>query len=459
MNARIPVFTGGAAPRPIGFAGAHRERGSVMIIVIWVCLGLVALVLYYANSMTSELRAAENRLAQIEAQQVVAAGTRYAAFQLARYATGGAFPRPEEILAEALPVGDGQFWLIGRDNDQVPDSEPVFGVIDEASKLNLNTATRAMLEALPGITPDLVEAILSWRRRGADEEGGAGGSSYSTMDPPRVNKGGPFETVDELRLLFGATLDVLLGEDTNRNGALDANENDAEQSAPRDDQNGQLFAGVLEYVTVYSRQPLQRPEGGRRINISTPQTRQGLFNSLARKLDPGRAQQIVARIGDARFESVADFMWASDMTQEEYALVHADFTHEDRTSTGLINVNTASETVLACIPGIGPENAATLVAYRQAHPDALTSFAWLREVLSRGAVQRAGRYITDQSYQFTADVAAVGRFGRGYARARTVFDLSTGTPRIIYHQDLTSFGWALGSAVRQQLRSTRENRT
>ena len=436
-----------------------RERGSVMIIVIWVCLGLVALTLYFANSMSSELRAADNRAAELEAQQAAAGGTRYASYLLTQYATAGRVPLIEEYTAEMLPVGEGYFWFIGRDNNQLPSTEPVFGLVDEASKLNLNTATRAMLEALPGITPELVEAILSWKRRSgsAEESGAVDGNSYARLDPPRLNKGAPFESVDELRLVYGATLDVVFGEDTNRNGALDPNENDGEQSAPRDDQNGQLFAGIAEYVTVWSRQPSRSSEGRRRVNITTPQTRAAgnLAAALQRKL-PGRAGAIMNAIGNRTYESVAEFMWDSGMTAEEYALVHSDFTHRDGTVTGLINVNTASEAVLACSPGIGIENAPMLVAYRLQHPDLLTSFAWLRDVLSRASLARAGRYLTDESYQFSADVAAVGRHGRGYARTRTIFDMSNGTPRIIYHQDLSAYGWALGSQARQMSRNSRE---
>lgn len=449
-------------------SGAHRagvcrrrrpERGSVLIIVIWVCLGLVALALYFANSMSSELRAADNRVAQLEAEQAVAAGTRYAAYQLSQFAVGGVVPRVEEIKAEALPVGNAQFWFIGRDPDRLPESQPVFGLVDEASKLNLNTATRSMLESLPGMTPELAEAILTWKRRGAEDEGGAAGNTYASLEPPRMNKGAPFESVDELRLVYGATIEMLFGEDANRNGALDLNEDDADSSAPRDDQNGQLFAGISEYVTVYSREPLRSSDGRRRIDIRRPQSRQGLRGVLQRRLDPGRAEEVMNRLGDRNFESVAEFMWDSGLTAEEFARIQTDVTHSDRAVSGLINVNTAPEAVLACIPGIGIENAPTLVAYRLAHPDLLTSMAWLREVLSRGDIARAGRYITGQSYQFTADVAAVGRLGRGYARARTLFDMSNGSPRIIYHQDLTSHGWALGSAVRQQLKTQKESGT
>ncbi len=91
-----------------------------------------------------------------------------------------------------------------------------------------------------------------------------------------------------------------------------------------------------------------------------------------------------------------------------------------------------------------------MVAYRQANPEALTSFAWLQNVpLGNNVIRTIGPYITDQSYQFSADIAAVGRNGRGYCREKVVFDTSKIIPRIIYRQDLSSYGWALGSQLRQ----------
>ncbi|HUR57553.1 MAG TPA: hypothetical protein VM029_07580, partial [Opitutaceae bacterium] len=104
--------------------------------------------------------------------------------------------------------------------------------------------------------------------------------------------------------------------------------------------------------------------------------------------------------------------------------------------------------------GIGPENAASLISYRAANPDQLTSFAWLMQVMTPGNIRTAGRYITDQSYQFSADIAAVGANGRGYCREKVVFDMSTGRPRIVFRQDYTAFGWALGATTRRQLRGT-----
>jgi hypothetical protein len=57
-------------------------------------------------------------------------------------------------------------------------------------------------------------------------------------------------------------------------------------------------------------------------------------------------------------------------------------------------------------------------------------------------------YVTTQSFQFTADIAAVGPFGRGYRRVKFIFDISEGTPKIIYRQDLSRLGWALGEKAR-----------
>jgi DNA uptake protein ComE-like DNA-binding protein len=443
--------------RQRGLRCARPNRGSVLIIVIWVCVGLVALTVYFADSMTSELRAGDNRALEIAARQAAAGGTRYAGYLLSQFATNGAVPHVEDYRAAELPIGDALVWFVGRDNHQRPTNQPVFGFVDEASKINVNTATRGMLEGLPGMTPELADAIVSWRSR---NQASANDSSYSRLDPPRLNKAAPFESVDELRLVYGATLDLLFGEDTNRNGALDDNENDGDQSSPRDNVDGLIQPGILEYITVYSRQPNTRANGARCINITTPQTRQPLLPILTQRFGGQRAAQIMSAVGNQEMNSVAQFMIESRMTPEEWAQIRTEISaSSNATVQGLINVNTASETVLACIPGIGTDNAGALVAYRLAHPEALTSFAWLTQILNRAAIVRAGPYITDRSYQFTVDVVAVGRSGRGFYREKSVFDLTRATPRIIFQQELTAYGWPLGVEARQVLREGQANRT
>jgi DNA uptake protein ComE-like DNA-binding protein len=457
---------------PVHAAPRRAARGSVLIIVMWICLGLVALTLYFANSMSSELRAADNRVNEIAARQAVAAGARYATYILTQNATGGVVPDLSAYKAEALPVGDAQFWFIGRNHDELPQAQanqPYYALVDEASKLNLNTVTSAMLQALPlpGMTQELADAIVAWRSA-TSQNAAANDSALSQLDPPRRNKGASYESIDEVRLVYGATLDVLLGEDANRNGVLDQNEDDGETSAPRDDQNGQLLAGLLDYVTVYSREPATSAAGSRRLNVTTLttlQARTAMTTRLTQRgIAAGRAAALMARIpfnprlpqNPSTINSVADFMVTTQMTAEEFALVHTDLTAATAGSgiaTGLVNVNTAPAAVLSAIPGIGADNAAALVSYRQSHQSELTTFAWLTNVLSNAQIRQAGRFITGQSYVFSADIAAVGANGR----EKFVYDVSGGAPRIVYRQDLTNFGWALGLAARRALNGNKDS--
>ena len=78
----------------------HSSNGSVLIIVLWVCIGLVSIALYFANSMTFELRAADNRLNGIAADQAIEGAQRYISYVLENYATNGAVPDSSQFKCE-----------------------------------------------------------------------------------------------------------------------------------------------------------------------------------------------------------------------------------------------------------------------------------------------------------------------------------------------------------------------
>ena len=445
------------------------ERGSVFILVLWISFGLVVLSLYFANSMSFELRSADNRVAAIEAEHAISGAARYVNHVLTTYATNGAVPRNTYYSADSVPVGDATFWIIGRRDSQnaattstttATPITPVFGLVDESSKLNLNTATADMLATLPGMTVEFAAAIIDWRDTDSTpSDNGAEDEVYQRLTPARRCKNGPFESVDELRLVYGATPEILYGEDANRNGVLDANENDGDVSLPTDNRDSRLDAGIMEYVTVYSRQPNTQSDGTARININTGRAQ--LQQLLQQTFSAQRAGQIVAQLGPAnqQIASVLEFYARSGMTQDEFTQIEGKITTAAGASVqGLINVNTASEAVLACIPGIGVANAPALVAYRRSNPDRPASIAWVKELLTNPTdIQQAGRYLTGQAYQFTADVVALGHHNRGYQRTKFVFDLSGGAPLLRYSQDLTTLGWALGKQVRDNLLQLAKN--
>jgi hypothetical protein len=147
----------------------------------------------------------------------------------------------------------------------------------------------------------------------------------------------------------------------------------------------------------------------------------------------------------------------SGMNSSEFAQVATNLT----TTTapfieGRVNINTASLAVLTCLLAGDSGSAQLLFNYRLSNPSNLGSIAWVVDALGQGAPDTlttlaAGDYITTQSYQLSADIAAVGPHGRGYRRVKFVFDTSSGAPQIVYRQDLTHLGWALGKVVRQNL--------
>src|SRR5258708_2656299 len=228
------------------------SEGSVLIIVLWVALGLVSITLYFANTMTFELRAADNRVSGLAADQAIEGGARYVESVLSTLATNGTVPAVTSYQSEAVPVGDAHFWLIGRAGDyqaQIQPDQVFFGLVDESSKLNLNTVTADMLNLLTNMTPELAANIVDWRNTNATTSAnGDGPTVYSQFQPAYLCKNAPFETIDELRLVYPMDLGTLVGEDLNRNGALDPGETDTNR-------NNVVDPGLLEYATVYSRDP------------------------------------------------------------------------------------------------------------------------------------------------------------------------------------------------------------
>jgi DNA uptake protein ComE-like DNA-binding protein len=459
------------------------QRGSTLVIVLWIAFGLVSLTLYFGNSMSYELRASDNRVCGLAADQAIDGAARYISTMLANQLTNGLMPDPSTYACEGVSIGDSHFWIIGRDTNNLAGPPLMsFGLIDEAAKLNLNTATSNMLVFLPNMNLDLTQAILDWR----DTNGGTFSQTYYAMlHPPYQCKCAPFETVDELRLLYGADMDTLIGEDANRNGILDPNENDQNHD------NTPNF-GVLEYVTVYSREPVTNVDGSVRLDIRTVDSNssEALRSLLATNLTDARAEQIMQQLGlvagpaagpngasaaargggrgnantamaaaaatTQTFRSPLEFYAKSGMTVDEFGAIANKITVTNGAYIeGRINVNTASAAVLACLPGISdtPDLAQTLINYRQTNPDKLTSVAWVADALGQNnptalSALQTNDCITTLSYQYSADIAAVGPHGRGYRRVLFVFDTADGTPKVIYRQDRTHLGWALGKDVR-----------
>src|SRR5688572_10428216 len=118
-----------------------------------------------------------------------------------------------------------------------------FGLADEASKVNLHTATEEMLTRL--LTPYLAHGLLDFldkddlpHPQGAEQE------YYDNLPRPYAAFNGPLSSLYEAFLVRGFHPGIVHGEDANFNCALDANENDAADFPPTDNADSKLDRGL-----------------------------------------------------------------------------------------------------------------------------------------------------------------------------------------------------------------------
>jgi type II secretory pathway component PulK len=486
------------------------KRATILIVVMWLAFALVSVAVYFGNAIGLEYRAADNSLSGLQAEQVINGAKRYVKFCMYTYmlnsgqssssissssaldlssSLSGSNSEDEYVVATGImpsakdgqyaaaqvPVGDdGSFWLVGRnarDDSTKSPTTPTFGLVDEASKLNINTATVDDLEQLPNMTEALASAIVDWRDSDSNvtNSDGAESDTYEEHDPPYEAKNADFESIDELLLVHGMTTTLLYGEDVNRNGVLDPNENDGDKSWPPDNADGVLDCGFSEYLTAWSKEPNTAPDGTAKIDLTGSSAETELTNLITERLGSSTATTVVAAVSSklSSIKSLLAFYLDSGLSSTDFAQIEPYLTVNSSTSSGsaaggsttgssdskagLVNVNTASATVLACLPGMSSSLAQQLVSARKGlGQEDLKSVAWVGSVLDASTCAQVGPYITGRGYQYSADIVGVGHDGRGMRRRWVVFDVEKKIS-MVYERDYTSYGWPLGDALRQSL--------
>jgi hypothetical protein len=435
-------------------------------VTLGILIVLAAMVIVLAHAMRVEGLCSANRLSAHQAAAVEAGAVQYVLACVD--GLDGQVPEDADLLSSGVQVGDGAFWLLRPDRDD--DRQVAFGLADEGGKINLNAASEQMLSKLTDMTVGFPACIIDWRD--ADDEVTAGGAEseyYLLLADPYNCKNAPLETVEELMLVQYASRDLLFGEDANRNGVLDENENDAEISDPPDNRDGHLDRGIFDLVTVYSR-PARGSGGGDNEQVNVNQANPGqLAQVFADGVNEDRLPVIVERTRRGRpFQNIFDFYYRTGLTSEEFHAVAGRITTQGGgpPAAGLLNVNTACREALRCLPELDDADAAALVAGRpgsetteqatDTDEDTETeadNLAWIVDVLSQEKAVAIGSSITTESYQFSADIVSVSGDGRAFRRCRIVVDAAESPPRVVYRQDLTHLGWPLSPDVLTLLRS------
>jgi DNA uptake protein ComE-like DNA-binding protein len=291
---------------------AHDARRGTVLILVLVVVAMLTLGAYtFSEIMVTEAEATAMYGRQAASRAFAESGIEHAAAVLG-------YPESDDdlniyhnpgryqgvMLRDAENArGRGMFGVVAPLEGDASSTGIRFGLVDESGRINLNqllqfgledAETREILMYLPEMTEDVADAILDWVDEDDDpRDYGAESDYYSSLAPPYVARNARFESVDELLQVAGVTPENLYGEDTNRNGLLDPNEDDGDQSAPFDNADGILNPGWAAYLTVDSRELNLRSDGSPKVYVNEG-VLTDLYDALEEEFDEETARFIVA---------------------------------------------------------------------------------------------------------------------------------------------------------------------
>lgn len=469
-----------ARSQPLGSPRVGRPRreprGIALVVTLAIVIAISSLALVFARQMQTEAIASRNASSAAAARQIADGAARGVVADLWSAVRAGGAPELIALEVDAARLGDGLYWITRA--DPLDSSVTGFGLTPEAGKLDLNTASAAQLGALPGITPDIADAILDWRDPDDEPEPeGAESSYYLAQRPAYAAKNDDFETLGEVRLVRGVDALVFLGEDANRSGVLDDVENDGigpDRDAPEgawvsnvaDNRDGVLDVGLVDLVTVYGNAGAGQA-GGTAIDLATANPAE-LIQSLSETLPAEQAQTLALQLFSARNAgSLLGVFLAAEVTPEDQALLAgrvivtprpagAPGGEEAAESGATVDVFAASATVLDSLEGMEPGDGARLVAARLAGEAPAGSLTWVADVLGAQKAVAVGPSLVSQSDHFSAHIIAASGDGRSFCRLRVVVDTSGATatepPRLVFREDLSALGWPLDPQILLDLR-------
>lgn len=290
------------------------RRAGVVLLAVLIVISVLTLSGYlFSEAMKEEYRMINSLKRAAQARALAESGVDYAASLLSNADSftntlnSNPYNNPQVFqgitVREDGPSGSqGRFSIVAPlgPDDAPSDSQPYrFGVTDESGKINLNALMKLdssgqllynMLSpttgpGLPNMTEDVVNSILDWLD--ADDtprENGAESETYSGMTPPYRAKNGPLDSLEELLLVKGVTPQLLFGNDRNRNGILDSNEDDGQGIADQ---------GWSAYLTIYSRELNVDSSGNPRIYVNSSDL-DALYQNLSTAVGQDLANYIIA---------------------------------------------------------------------------------------------------------------------------------------------------------------------
>ena len=335
------------------------RRGSILVIVL-VVIALLSLGAYsFSQKMIVESEATGMYARQVQTRAMADSGVELVSALLGEsldprdiglYHDRGQF-QGIEVVAHENPALSGRFSVVAPIEADPEFRQIRFGLIDESSRINLNAilsleldttdfelgattedgdedldrpkelAQREVLMGLPGMTEEIADCILDWLDDDDDiREFGAELEYYEGIGVPYPPRNGPIASLDELLKIKGIDSWLLYGEDANRNGLLDSNEDDGDARPPTDDADGVLTLGWNALLSTNAREINLRADGDEKLNVNQDLLTE-LYDALLEEFDEETARFVVAyRMYGSTEDPETEDSWGESDPQGEVTL-------------------------------------------------------------------------------------------------------------------------------------------
>ncbi|MFQ6096584.1 MAG: helix-hairpin-helix domain-containing protein [Armatimonadota bacterium] len=258
------------------------RSGVILVVVLWVLVILAAVALAFAHTVRVDVRSAHNEARGSEAYFAAVSGLERAIIELA--SDTNAYDGVDETW----------MYIESAQEGLLPDEDLSYevSVLDECSKLNVNTADKDALMQLPGMEEAVADAILDWRDADSDvRPQGAEEEYYQTLTPPYHCANAPFRTVHELLLVKGMDPVLLYGDQQPDERLSPAQARIVEGPKTNQSQRGAPQPWV-DLLTVYSLAKEEASDGQMRLDVNQA-TAEQIAERMGADLGEGDAQAIV----------------------------------------------------------------------------------------------------------------------------------------------------------------------
>lgn len=196
--------------------GMRRDRGAILIVVLWVLLALSLIALSFAASIRTEVDAARNVVQQKQSYYMARAGIEYAIYRVLE--TQSAFYQAQQ-QAQNPGLQEIPDVLRGSVSLNLADGGADVAIGDESGKISVNGAPPNLIYNLllmigvPGPTADVItDSIQDWiDPDDLVHDFGAESDYYLGQNNPYPAKNGPIDVPEELLLIRGVTPEIYYG--------------------------------------------------------------------------------------------------------------------------------------------------------------------------------------------------------------------------------------------------------